>query len=210
MPTTPRVHIIDDDSAVRKLVATLLTDQNIPIVEYPSAIDFVNRFDPYERGCVVVDQNMAGMTGRDLQCWLIENDVRLPVIFITGYPDVDTAVDALKAGAIDFIQKPIEMHRLLEVVDAALQTEAIDYDLQTQATSIDERLAQLTPAERDVMKGMVSGRTYKELAEDLNVSYKTVEARRAKVLQKMRAKNLSELIRLMLTHQNVTSGPSHS
>lgn len=181
------------------MIAVLMQSVDIPLVEYPSADDFVRSFDPDARGCVIVDLCMEGMNGRELQRWLIDNDARLPVIFITGNGNVDTAVDALKDGALDFIQKPLDTRRLVDVVRSALFSEAQDHELQSQAASIDERLAELTPGEREVLDGLVNGRNYKDLAEDLDVSYKTIEARRARVLKKMRAKSVSELMRLMLT-----------
>lgn len=204
MPMTPRVYLIDDEPGVRSMIATLMEGVGIPLAAYPSADDFVRNFDPDARGCVIVDLCMEGMNGRDLQRWLIDNDVRLPVIFITGNGNVETAVDALKDGALDFIQKPIDTRRLVDIVRSALIAESQDHELQLQAASIDERLAELTPGEREVLDGLVVGRNYKDLAEDLDVSYKTIEARRARVLKKMRAKSISELMRIMLTRLAAT------
>jgi two-component system response regulator FixJ len=205
MPKTPRVHLVDDEAGVRSMVSTLLESVGIPVVCYALGNAFVDAFKPIARGCVVVDLCMEGMNGRQLQRWLIEQDARLPVIFITGHGDVETAVEALKDGALDFIQKPIDTRRLVQVVRAALLAEAQDYELQSHAASIDERLAQLTPGEREVLEGLVNGRNYKDLAEDLNVSYKTIEARRARVLRKMQAKSIAELMRLMLTRHAATA-----
>jgi len=199
------VHVIDDEAAIRSVVKALLTDAGFEVATYCSAEAFVEAYSPHSRGCIVLDLYLEGMGGRDLQRWLNGNAVRLPIIFITGNGDISTAVAALRDGALDFIQKPIDTPRLVEAVRTALLAEEKDYQRRTQIASIDERLATLTQGEREVLDGLVNGQTYKNLAEELDVSYKTIEARRARVLKKMQAKSISELIRMMLVSYVSTS-----
>ncbi|MFO0864057.1 MAG: response regulator [Gemmataceae bacterium] len=198
MPNTPCVHLIDDEPGVRSMISTLLESIGIPVASYASADAFVHAFEPMSRGCVVVDLCMEGMNGRQLQRWLIDHDARMPVIFVTGNGDVETAVEALKDGALDFIQKPIDTRRLIEVVRRGYVCGSSGFQT-TIACGFHRRTSRVAYPRGTGLDGLVDGRNYKELAEDLNVSYKTIEARRARVLRKMQAKSVAELMRLMLT-----------
>jgi two-component system response regulator FixJ len=206
VPKSPCVHVIDKDLAVRRTVAGLVGSSSIPVAEYSSGTEFLRKWQPDERGCVVIDQDLEDMKGRDLQRWMIGNDVRMPTILMSGDADVGVAVDALRDGAIDFLRKPVEAPRFRDVVHVALQAESRDFALKTHATSVKGRLAELSSGDRSVLDGMVVGTSYTELAERLGVSYKTVEARRAKVLQKMQVRNAAELTRLMLDYDFAIAG----
>jgi len=197
----PTVFIVDDDEAVRDSLQWLMRSVGLTVETFPSAHDFLTRYQPDRPGCLVLDIRMPGMSGLDLQEQLADEGVQIPVIFITGHGDVPIAVRALKAGAIDFIEKPFKDQALLDSVQRAIaldEEQRVEHGVQAD---ISARLQRLTPREREVMEMVVAGKANKVIAIDLGVTQKTVEAHRAKVMEKMEARSLSELVKMSLTAQ---------
>ncbi|GAB6043779.1 response regulator transcription factor [Endothiovibrio diazotrophicus] len=193
------VFVVDDDPALRDALSLLMQSVQQPVEAFDSAQAFLDAFDPRRRGCLVLDIRMPGMSGLDLQSRLNELGSTLPVIIITGHGDVPMAVRALKNGAMDFLEKPFNDQMLLDCVKRALEVNARESDQAARRSTIEGRLALLTPRERQVLELVVAGKSNKEMAADLGVSQKTIEAHRAKVMEKTRARSLSELMRMILT-----------
>jgi two-component system response regulator FixJ len=198
MPSDSVVHVIDDDEAMRQSLAFLLQSANVQVRTYESATTFLENLAKIPLGCIITDVRMPGMNGMELLMRIRELKVTLPVIVITGHGDVPLAVEAMKFGAIDFIEKPFDDERLLAAVRAALDTQATDHDRQTARAAIERRLALLSTRERQVLEGLVAGHANKTIAYDLEISPRTVEIYRANVMAKMEAKSLSELVRMAL------------
>jgi two-component system response regulator FixJ len=195
---TALVHIVDDDDAVRDSLALLLDAAGIAVRTYDSATTFLALARGLGAGCVLTDVRMPDMDGLALQRRLTEVGVTLPVIVMTGHGDVPIAVAALKAGAADFLEKPFDDERLIGAVRAAL---AASRDTQREAAAaaqIVTRLANLTPREREVLHLMVAGNPNKTIAYDLGASPRTVEVHRARVMEKMGARSLAELVRMVI------------
>lgn len=190
------VHIVDDDDAVRDSLSLLLRTVGLTSKTYPSAGAFLEAYVPGNVSCLVTDIRMPGMSGLELQQALIEKDVEIPIIFITGHGDVPMAVNAMKSGAVDFIQKPFRDQDLLDRIARAMQLARSARDTQVEAATIRERFAGLTPREREVMEKVVAGCANKVIAMDLGVSQRTVELHRARVMQKTGARSLAELVKL--------------
>jgi two-component system response regulator FixJ len=192
------VHIIDDDDAVRDSLAVLLDSAGLPVRTYASATEFLALAPGLAGGCVLTDVCMPGLDGLALQRRLTEAGVALPVIVMTGHGDVPIAVAALKAGAVDFLEKPFDDERLITAVRAAL---AANGDARRHAATLAEhaaRLASLTKREREVLDLLVAGNPNKTIAYDLGASPRTVEVHRARVMEKMGARSLAELVRMVI------------
>ena len=198
MPLENLVHVIDDDDAMRDSLAFLLQSAKVDVRTYESALAFLNAVNEISGGCIVTDVRMPGMTGMELIHRLHELKVTLPIIVITGHGDVALAVEAMKCGAADFIEKPFDDELLLGAVRSALNVQAADQERQAVRSTIDARLALLSPRERDVLEGLVAGQPNKIIAYDLGISPRTVEIYRANVMTKMEAASLSELVRMAL------------
>jgi len=198
MPADAIVHVIDDDAAVRESVEFLLRASGIAARTYDSASAFLDALPTVESGCIVTDVRMPGISGIDLLRRLGEMRIRIPVIVITGHGDVPLAVEAMKVGAIDFIEKPFEDELLLESVRSALNRSRESAGREAQRTELQARLSTLTSRERDVLYGLVAGKPNKIIAFDLAISPRTVEIYRANVMTKMEAASLSELVRMAL------------
>jgi len=188
--------VVDDDEAVRDSLSMLLRSVGFQPRAYESAIDFLEDYDPTQHACLVADVRMPGMSGLDLQTALNKKGSELPIIFITGHGDVPMAVDAMKAGAIDFIQKPFRDQDLLDRINQALLQDSDRRESSEERMAVRARLAALTPREREVMERVVKGQANKVIALDLGVSQRTVEIHRARVMQKMNARSLAELVTL--------------
>lgn len=192
------VHVIDDDEAVRHSLAFLFESAGIPVRLYDSAMAFLAVVGGLRTGCILTDVRMPDLDGLALQQKLIEMGVRLPVIVMTGHGDVPVAVQALKAGAADFIEKPFDDEALLAAVRTALETSRRMREREAEIEDIAARLATLTPRERQVLDRLVAGQPNKTIAYDLGASPRTVEVHRARVMEKMGARSLSELVRMAL------------
>jgi len=192
------VTIIDDDEAMRESLATLLAAEGLKTRSFDSADAFLQAGGDRDGGCLVLDIHMPGMTGLDLQAELQRRGVGLPVVMITGQGDVPQAVAALKAGAVDFLEKPYSVESLLKAVREALDREGRQRRLERERLEVDSRLAQLSRREREVMELMVMGHPNKLIASALGISARTVENHRAKVMEKMECESLPALIHLTL------------
>jgi FixJ family two-component response regulator len=190
------VHVVDDDDAIRDSLSLLLRTVGLPARAYASADDFLEAYAPGEVGCLVADIRMPGLSGLELQQELIERHAEIPIIFITGHGDVPMAVKAMKAGAVDFIQKPFRDQDLLDRIHQALQTARRAHDAQLEATTVQRRFGTLTPRENEVMEKVVAGCANKVIAMDLGVSQRTVELHRARVMQKIGVRSVAELVHL--------------
>jgi two-component system response regulator FixJ len=191
--------VIDDDEAVRDSLAFLLRANEIEVQTYESGTVFLTGAAGLKAGCVVTDVRMPEISGIELLRRLKELKVLLPVIVITGHGDVPLAVEAMKFGAADFLEKPFDDDILLAAVRAALNRQDSEGKRQAERTAIDDRLAALSNREREVLEGLVAGRANKQIAFDLGISPRTVEIYRANLMTKMQAASLSELVRMALT-----------
>jgi FixJ family two-component response regulator len=196
--TEPTVFIIDDDQEVREAIDLLMKSVGLATRSFTSAQDYLDQFDPGLAGCLVLDVRMKGISGLDLQEHLGREPIHPPVIIITGHGDVPMAVRAVRAGAIDFIEKPFHDQTLLDAVHRAFDQDADNRGEASRLADIQERLTRLTPREREILGQVVAGKRNKVIAADLGISQSTVEAHRAKVMEKMEAHSLSDLMRMTL------------
>lgn len=193
------VHLIDDDDGVREALTVLLAESGFTVRSYKSGSEFIASGDIGRPGCIVSDIRMPGLDGLELQAKLKANGSTAPIIFITGHGDVPMAVQALRAGALDFIEKPFEEDHLMKSIRRALVVSQRMNAKETARREIEERLATLTPREAEVLDCLMAGRANKIIAFDLNMSLRTVEVHRARIMQKMKASSLSELVRLVMS-----------
>jgi len=196
--TEPRVFVVDDDQEVRDALELLMESVGLSVNTYASAQAFLDAFDPDLPGCIVLDVRMPGMSGMDLQTRLATENQHPPVIMITGHGDVPMAVRAVQSGAVDFIEKPFNDQALLDSVHKAIEQDARQRGRASRLSELVQRYESLTPREREVLKLVASGQRNKVIAADLNVTQSTVEAHRAKVMEKMNARSLSDLMRMVL------------
>lgn len=192
------VFIVDDDAAVRGSLTLLLKSVGLRAMAYPSAQEFLDHYQQAQAGCLVLDVRMPGLSGLELQQQLNLRGATLPVLFMTGHADVPMAVEAMQAGAFDFLQKPFRDQDLLDRIQRALQHDAEVRAEHQQTLHVRERLATLTPRERQVMDLMTAGRPNKLMAVDLGLSQRTIEIHRAHVMDKMQARSLAQLVRMSL------------
>ncbi len=189
-----KVHIVDDDDAVREALSFLMKSEGLLAKGYASAEAFLTEASPVTQGCLLLDVRMPGLSGLELQEQLKKNYIKLPVIIMTGYADVGMAVQAMKAGALDFIEKPFENEMLLPKVHSCLQQST---RIMTENEST-QRIERLTKREHQVMELLVEGNQNKVIAAKLSISPRTVELHRARVMQKLEAKSLSDVVRIAL------------
>jgi two-component system, LuxR family, response regulator FixJ len=193
------VHVIDDDEAVRQSLAFLLAAAGIGVQTYESATAFLDVATTLKTGCVITDVRMPELSGIDLLRRLEELKLGVPVIIITGHGDVPLAVEAMKIGAADFIEKPFDDEVLLTSVRSALNRLDRDHKRQAERREVEARLATLSSRERDVLEGLVAGQANKQIAYELGISPRTIEIYRANLMTKMQAASLSDLVRMALT-----------
>lgn len=192
------VHVIDDDDASRQSLAFLLQTADIEVETYPSAAAFLDRVASVGTSCIITDVRMPGMSGIDLLRRLKDLKVDAPVIVITGHGDIALAVEAMKIGAVDFLEKPFDDEVLLASVRSALRQHDADEKRNAERAEIESRLSALSNRERDVLAGLVAGRANKQIAYELGISPRTVEIYRANLMTKMQAGSLSDLVRMAL------------
>ena len=198
IPKRGTVYVVDDDEAVRDSVQWLLEGQDFRVRSFESSEVFLARYDPREVACLIVDIRMDGMSGLELQDRLIERNSPLPIAFITGHGDVPLAVDTMKKGAMDFIQKPFKEEQLVPLVERMLEQARANFAEQQQAASRDALLSKLTGREAQVLERIVAGRLNKQIADDLGISIKTVEAHRANIMEKLGANTVADLLKIAL------------
>lgn len=195
------VHVVDDDPAIRDSLSFLLSTADMTPVVYESALALLDRADQLEPGCIVTDVRMPGMSGLELVLKLKEKRLHHPVIVLTGHGDVALAVEAMKAGVVDFIEKPFDEEVLLKAVRTALAREEDATARQAERAEVESKVAQLSQREREVFEAIVSGDSNKSAALKLGISPRTVEIYRAHVMDKMGAQTLSELVRMALIRE---------
>jgi FixJ family two-component response regulator len=194
------VFIVDDDPAIRKSLTWLVESVDLTAEAYESAAAFLEAFGEDRPGCIVCDIRMPGMSGLDLQERLRERGSEIPIIILTGYGDVTTAVRAMKAGASDFLEKPVGDQVLVEQIQRAIARDAECRAGRGEQELLGEKMRRLTRREQEVMALVIEGYSSRQIAAQLGVSFKTVEAHRAKVMRKMQAKSVPHLIRMSLRH----------
>ena len=197
MPFESTVHVIDDDEALRDSLTFLLRTARLDVLSYPSATAFLEAL-PANLSCVITDVRMPGMSGIDLLRRLRERKISVPVIVITGHGDIPLAVEAMRIGAIDFLEKPFDDEVLIASVKTALRQKEGEVKRHGERAEIEGRLAALSNRERDVLDGLVAGRANKQIAFHLGISPRTVEIYRANLMSKMQAGSLSDLVRMAL------------
>jgi FixJ family two-component response regulator len=205
---SPVVFIVDDDEAVRSSLRLLLKSVGLVPTALGSAREFLDKYDPVQPGCLVLDVRMPGMSGIELQETLNRHGAVIPVIFITGHGDVPMAVEAMQAGAFDFLQKPFRDQDLIDRIQRALERDRASRTALTERSLIQERLQSLTPREREVLTLVTSGKPNKIMAADLGVSQRTVEIHRARVMEKMGASSLAQLVRMNMELGEHSAGSS--
>ena len=188
------VYLVDDDEAIRDSLGLLLRSVGLNCEVYASALEFLEAYDPQRHSCLVADIRMPGLSGLELQQRLNEEHADVPVIFITGHGDVPMAVNAMKSGASDFIQKPFRDQDLIDRIHKALAQDRERRAWRVEERAIRERIALLTPREAEVMRRVVRGQANKVIAMDLGVSQRTVELHRARVMRKLKMRSLAELV----------------
>jgi len=203
----PTVFVVDNDRAMRDSLSWLLDSVGLRVRSYATAAEFLADHDPAQPGCLVLDVRMPGMSGLDLQAELARRGVELPTIVITGHAEVSMAVRAVKAGALDFIEKPFSDQLLLDRVRQALEIDLEVREVRRRREDALRRLATLTAREREVLNLVVAGKQNKEIASELGVSPKTVEVHRAHVMSKMCVDSLAELIRITLLAGEIRENP---
>jgi FixJ family two-component response regulator len=194
----PTVFIVDDDDAVRDSLRLLVKSLKVRAETFSSAVQFLDKYDPKRPGCLVLDIRMPGMSGLELQKRLHEAGATIPIIFITGHGDVPMAVHAMQAGAIDFIQKPFRDQDLIDRIQQAVAQDGRMRATLADRSAIRQRLTSLTPREDQVMRMVVEGKANKVVAFDLGLSERTVEIHRSRVMSKMHADSLAQLVQMVM------------
>ena len=198
IPKKGTVYVVDDDEGVRDSLQWLLEGKDYRVRCYDSAESFLSRYDAREVACLIADIRMGGMTGLELQDRLVERNSPLPIVFITGHGDVPMAVNTMKKGAVDFIQKPFQEDALVNLVERMLEQARETFSDHQQSASRDALLAKLTSREAQVLERIVAGRLNKQIADDLGISIKTVEAHRANIMEKLNANTVADLLKIAL------------
>jgi FixJ family two-component response regulator len=190
------IFIVDDDPSVRKSLMRLIRSAGWNAEAFPSAREFLARPPFSGTGCVVLDVRMPGMTGPELRAQMIAQKIFLPVVFLTGHSDIPTGVEAMKRGAVDFLVKPVDSEVLLRAIRLALERHASEKTLESERQAIEEHLLRLSPREREVMEYIIGGCLNKQVARKLGIAEKTIKVHRGRVMQKMEAGSVAELVRL--------------
>ena len=196
--TTPTAYVVDDDESIRSLWQWLMASNGIAVQAFASASAFIKTYRRADPGCLVLDVRLPGMSGPELQDYLRREAIEIPIVFVSAHGDVPTAVNAMKGGAVDFIQKPFDYRQAVAVVRGALERDAQRREWRARRAQLAERLAALTERERGVLQRIIEGKANKVIAAELDISVKTVEAHRAKVMEKMAADSVAELVQRII------------
>ena len=194
----PKVYLIDDDPVAAFLLVDLVESVNLPYVVFESAVKFLEQVTEGLEGCIVSDLRMPGMSGLELQDELHHRNVILPMIFISAYAEVHLVVRAMRGGALDFFQKPFPSQPLLERIQQGLRIDKERAELQSRNRNIGERIAQLTPREKEVLQGIFEGKLTKVIADELGIGVRTAETYRQLIMQKLQAGSIAELVRIVV------------
>lgn len=205
--TQQTVYVVEDDEAVRDSLELLLKSDGKPVSTYDNANAFLKDYSEKMAGCIVLDIRMPGMDGMELQKKLNEKHSILPIIFVTGHGDVPMAVDAMKEGAVDFIQKPYREEALLQKIEAALEQDREQRKTLGEKQEILRRVKSLTPREHEIMDRMIAGQANKVIAIELEISQRTVEIHRSRVMHKMGTHSLAHLVRMVLSVKDLIDAP---
>ena len=197
--SSPTVYVIDDDGSTREALAWLMKRNGLRCETFAGPKLFLAAYRPDARGCLILDLHMPGMSGLELQRTLVEQGVHLPVIFLSGRADVPKAVAAVKGGAFDFVEKPFDYRRILALVRECLKRDEAACAEAERRRAAEERIAELTQREREVMERVIAGQLNRSIAEALGISIKTVEAHRARLMEKLEVHSLAELVHV--THE---------
>lgn len=195
---SPTAYVVDDDEAIRTLWRWLMESNGIAVRTYATAMEFIEGYDPETPGCLVLDLRLPGMSGLELQDYLKKRSIQIPIVFVTAHGDVATAVTALKGGAVDFIEKPFSYRQVLSIIEKAFQRDAENRDRRVRHSRAASRMAMLTEREREVLRRVIEGKQNKVIAGELDISVKTVEFHRSKLMEKMGVDSVAELVQLTL------------
>ena len=194
----PTAYVVDDDESIRTLWRWLMESNGITVKTFATASEFIESYGYGGAGCLVLDLRLPGMSGLELQEYLNSRGIEIPIVFVTGYGDVPAAVSALKGGAVDFIQKPFSHREVLAIIANAFQRDAELRDKRARQSRIAGRLASLTEREREVLQRIIEGKPNKIIASELDISVKTVEFHRAKVMEKAGVDSVAELVQVAM------------
>jgi FixJ family two-component response regulator len=196
MSPMPKVFIVDDDAVVRECLGLIIKNAGIQFQSFSSAEDFLQLYTPGEQGCLLLDVNLPGLSGPELQVELQKLNITLPIIFLTAYGDIPMTVSAMKAGAVDFLTKPVPSKLLLERINAALKKDSKAHEITIAKQDFDHRLNKLTFREKEILPFAIAGLPNKEIGQQLGISYRTVEVHRIQILKKTETANFLELAHL--------------
>jgi len=206
--TVPTAYVVDDDESIRTLWRWLMEANGIAVRTFATAAEFITAYPPDAPGCLVLDLRLPGMSGLELQGHLKQKGVEIPIVIVTGHGDIPTAVNAIKGGAVDFIEKPFSYREALSIVQGAFRRDAEVRGERLRRLVVSGRLAALTDRERDVLRCIIEGKPNKIIAEELEISVKTVEFHRSKLMEKMGADSVARLVQLALGFSPIeASGP---
>lgn len=194
--TAPAVFVVDDDPAVLQSLSRLLRSAGLTVTTFSSPREFLERHDPRLPGCLVLDLAMPGLNGLELQQALVARGHELAIVFLTGHGDIPMSVQAMKRGALDFLTKPVNDDDLLKAVHVAIEQDRLQRQSRAEVAEIEQRLATLTPGEREVLEHVISGQLNKQTAAELGTVEKTIKVHRARVMEKMKVQSVAELVRL--------------
>ena len=194
----PTVYLIDDDPVISYLLVALVESINLPYVVFNDAAAFLDQDFSVLSGCIVTDVRMPGMSGLELQDRLRQAEIDLPIIFISSYPEVASVVRAMRGGALDFFQKPFSTQQLLDRIQDGLRINRTRSEMQARSREVGERMAQLTPREREVLQGIFEGKLTKVIASEMGISQRTTETYRHLIMQKLQAGSIADLVRMSM------------